>query len=67
MGFRENGIYKFNDAIESHYKIVHKEKITILIKLKDNAEEELKELKEKYPELKFGGFFDIDIKQLLNK
>jgi len=27
----------------------------------------VKILKEKYPELKFGGFFDIDIKQLLNK
>ena len=58
--FRENGEYKFKDALEYHYSKEHNKELEIIKKLQENAEKELLQLKNKYPELYLSfGFFNI--------
>ena len=47
--FRENGEYRFRDALEYHYSKEHKKELERIKKLQKNADKELRRLKNKYP------------------
>ena len=63
---KENGEDKFRDSTERHYLIVHKNKFKNLQSLVENAELDLKDIRDKYPELHFyWGIIQISLKELL--
>ena len=63
---KENGEDKFRDSIERHYLIVHKKLYEDLRSLEENAELDLRDVKNKYPELHFyWGIIQISLKELL--
>lgn len=65
---RANGDDKFKAVVDSHFRAKHPQEYQRLFKLKVDAEQELKELREKYPEVYLAyGFFSIDWDKLLSK
>ena len=64
---RANGDDKFKDLVDNHFRIKHSKEHQHLHKLKDDAEQEFRELKDKYPELFYSYFFQIDWNKLLSK
>ena len=58
---RVNGDEKFRDTMESHLKNNHPSMFSFMVSAKNDANEELTELINKYPELTFQiNYFDID-------
>lgn len=63
---KENGEYKFKDAIQKHLSDNHTEKWRLLCIARDNAQGEFEKLRDKYPELKFSySTFDVDMEKAL--
>ena len=64
---RENGGDRFRESVERHYSLLHKERWKEFKSLEENAELDLKDVKEKYPEIFFyWGIVQVDMKELLN-
>ena len=66
-GLRVNGDDKFKDLANSHFKLKHPKEHQHLHKILDYAETELREIKEKYPELYGYSHFQINWDRLLSK
>ena len=64
---RANGDYKFKNLVDNHFRIKHPKEHQHLHLLIDNANQKFKELRDKYPELFYSYFFQIDWDKLLSK
>ena len=65
---KANGEIRFEELVESHFRIEHPEIFSNWIKVKDEANSELNQLINKYPKLIFTfNRFTLDVYNLLKK